>query len=374
MFSEVCSRLQPVLQRADAELRSRFQGNAESVTASEVCELKATAGALRKRYRQILGDENASCSEACDLVADAMQLLRNELGLKRSERDGLRGVLDEVKDELDRVENEYTREGELRESCRDDVVRMKHDTEKARGDIMRLRADMKQKTFFQETVDTETKHRLRADLQNLETDRERIAIKLRHLRKERDQLKSKLNHLEAERDALQLAGDERKQKLSEAKMTKDMYKSHQEALSLHWEILGGDPTSIFDVLSPTKISHSFNSWLYGQMLPVNIMDLHVNMIEENKMKNSIVEQHVEQHMSETSKPSPGGGRLVLGADTDESSNFLRKLPTIFQLGGENVQEHILKNIRELRLSTNSNSSDVSTLTDDEYSKTESDSQ
>ena len=71
-------------------------------------------------------------------------------------------------------------------------------------------------------------------------------------------------------------------------------------------------------------------------------------------------------MSETSKPSPGGGRLVLGADTDGSSNFLRKLPTIFQLGGENVQEHILKNIRELRLSTSSKGSDISALTDDEY--------
>ena len=375
MFSEVLPSVR--------ELRSRFQGSGESVTASEVSELKATVVALRKRHRQILGDENASCSEACDLVADAMQFLRNELESKRSERDGLRGVMDEVKGELDRVENDYASERELRESCRDDVVRMTQETEKARRDIINLRVEMKQKTFFQETVDTETKHRLRADLQNLETERERSAIKLRNLRKEREQWKSKFEQLQAERDAYQLAAGERKQELSETKMTKDMYSAHQEALSLHLELLGGDPTNnILSAFTPDNISNSFKGWLMGH-----------RSRESDRSKEGSVKAASQHHgpprkyyrekQDEKSivdhffAISPQGEGVALGANTDGSSNFLRKVPTIFQLGsgnGENDQERDPKLIEELRYSVKSQSSDISALTGDDYSGTESESE
>ena len=378
MFSDV---LQPM-----RELRSRFQGSGESVTASEVSELKATVIALRKRHRQILGYENASCSEACDLVADAMQLLRNELESKRSERDGLRGVMDEVKNELDRVENEYTSERELRESCRDDVVRMTQETEKARRDIISLRVEIKQKTFFQETVDTETKHRLRADLQNLETERERSAIKLRNLRKERDQWKSKLEQLQAERDAVKLAAGDRKQEFSEAKMTKDMYSAHQEALSLHLEILGGDPTNILSAFTPDNISNSFKGWFKGRMSresdggkegSVKAASHYHGPPHKYEREKQDERSIVEQLFAVIAKSSSQGEGVVLGANTEGSSNFLRKLPTIFQLGSgnhDNDQKRDSKLIEELRYSVNSQSSDISALTGDEYSGTESESE
>lgn len=374
MFSEV---LQPV-----RGLRSRFQGSGESVTASEASDLKATVVALRKRHRQILGEENASCSEACDLVADAMQFLRNELDSKRSERDGLRGVMDEVKDELDRVENEHTSERELRESCRDDVVRMTQETEKARTDIISLRVEMKQKTFFHETVDTETKHRLRADLQNLETERERSAIKLRNLRKERDQWKSKLEQLHAERDAVQLAAGERKQELSEAKMTKDMYSAHQEALSLHLEILGGDPTNIMSVFTPANISNSFKDWFKGQRRRESDRSKEgsakaASEYHGTPRKYDLEKQDEKSIVEQLFAIPPQGEGVVLGANTDRSSHFLRKLPTIFQLGsgnGENDQERDSKLFEELRYSVKSQSSDISALTGDEYSGRESESE
>jgi hypothetical protein len=75
--------------------------------------------------------------------------------------------------------------------------------------------------------------------------------------------------------------------------------------------------------------------------------------------------------------SPHGEGVVLGANTDGSSNFLRKVPTIFQLGsgnGKNDQERNPKLLEELRYSMNSQSSDISALTGDDYSGRESESE
>ncbi|KAL3811438.1 hypothetical protein ACHAXA_007593 [Cyclostephanos tholiformis] len=371
MFSEVRSRLQPLLQRADTELRFRLKVG-EPGTASDVHELEATAGALRKRYRQIVGEENASYSEACTLAADAMQWLRDELDGRRYERDGLRAILDEIKDEFDRVENEYTREGELRESCRCDVVRMKHDTEKAREEIINLRFEMKQKTYFQETVDSETKHRLKADLQNLETERERSAINLRQLKKERDKLKYNLVQLQAEKDAVQLALYKRKQELSEINMTKDMYRAHQEALL---ETLSCDRTSIYQAVMPEKISHLFKGWYNWQRIREldKMKEGSKKTASENRDPTRIICDREKQDVTsienkfigEVSKSPFEGKGLVLGADTDGSSNFLRKLPTIFKLGG-GIDDYVPKHILERRISTSSQVSwlDISDLTVD----------
>ena len=45
---------------------------------------------------------------------------------------------------------------------------------------------------------------MRADVQNLETDKDRDVIHLRHLKSERDKLQTELNQLCAERDAFEV--------------------------------------------------------------------------------------------------------------------------------------------------------------------------
>jgi hypothetical protein len=307
-----------------------------------------------------------------------MQWLRRDLNCKRSERDGLRVLLDEIKDELDRVENEYTREKELRESCRHDVVRMKHDTEKAREEIISLKSEMKQKTYFQETVDSETKHRLRADIQNLETERERSAIKLRQLGKERDQLKSELEQLYAERDEVQLVVCKRRQELSEVNMTKEMYRAHQEALL---GILPGDPMNIYQAITAEKISNLFKGWYNGQRIQESdwskegsketasdVTHDPPRKCDRGKQDETSIAEHV---IGKVSKSSQWKG--FLGADTDGSSNFLGRSPMIFKLGSGN--DHCVpKHIPEVRISTNSQLSDVSDITVEESFRLQSESE
>ena len=245
------SRLQPVLQRADAELRTRLNQHGSgrgnngdgATTQSEINELRTAADTLRIQLHRIVNNEISSNNEACGVATNAMLMLRNDLENKRQRRDELLGGLEEAKHEKSRMEDRYDREEEQRETCRQEVMRMQDDTERARKEAMNLRTEMKQMTYFQEAVDGETKQRLRADVQNLELDRERDRIRLRHLNEDRHALRTELDKLKAERDALQAEEDERRKELSEARMTQDMYQAHNEALSLHLQHLGGDPRS-----------------------------------------------------------------------------------------------------------------------------------
>ncbi len=367
MLSEVRSRY--------TDMRSRLRP-AESTTASDIRELQAVAETLRRRYGQILGDENASCSEACDLAADAMQYLRNELDCKRSRCDCLRVLLDEIRDELNRVENEYTREKELRESCRNDVVRMKHDTEKARKGIINLKSETRQKIYFQETVDSETKHRLMADIQNLETERERSAIKLRQLGKERDQLKSKLDELQVERDEVQLAVFKRKREFSEVNMTKEMYRAHQEALL---RLLPNDPKNIYQAISTEKISNLFKGWynvnktresdnnMSKEGPKENLNDAFHDppgMCDRGKKDDSSIVDHFTGNVEPVSTSQAKS--FVPGAEFDGSYNNRGKSPTIFKLGSGN-DDYVPMHILEMRASI------VSDITVDEIFLAQSES-
>mmetsp|Transcript_20132 Transcript_20132/g.43728 ORF Transcript_20132/g.43728 Transcript_20132/m.43728 type:complete len:393 (-) Transcript_20132:65-1243(-) len=379
MFSEVRSRL----QQADSELRSRFtqRGGDEPVTQSEVSELKLAVSALRKHLQHIVEDEIAQNNEACGVAANGMILLRNERDGERHQRDELRGKLEDAKSELAQMENRCSQENEQRETCRDDVVRMQGDTEQARKEMINLHAEMKQMTFFQDDVDAETKYRLRADVQNLETERERDEIRLRRLNTDRSGLRSELERLQSERDALQYVANERQKELSEAKMTQDMYRAHQEALTIHLQNLGGDPRNIFGSLTAGNI-HSFRGFFKGRRIREFVDEMtqeSIAIIPKKKDDRSLKKDNKQQPgrskidrvQPEKSKHSPQVGGIVLGADTAEgSTDFLRKLPTIFKMGAssnnDNVQEYVSKKEREVEFASDSHSiSAISVITCDD---------
>jgi len=269
---------------------------------------------------------------------------------------------------------------------------MKENTEKARKDAINLRADMDQIAYFQENVDTETMYRLRADVQNLKTEQERDEIRLRHLNTEQNDLQSELEKLKALRDAHKLVATEQQRELSETKMTRDMYKAHQEALTGHLHKLGGDPRNKFGGLGG-GLRDSVKGFFKGQKMK-ELLELDEIFSERSssKVSPSPKEEPPREDLqrkqperpkpvkekSEKSKQRPQVGGVVFGADTAEgSSDFLRKLPTIFKMGTNtiDVQDYMVRKEREVEFSTDSNSiSAISAITIDEDAWTLSDTE
>lgn len=377
MFSDVRS----ALHRADEELRRvvRRGEGAEPVTESEVRALRSTARALRKQLAQIVDEEIAPNNEACGVATDGMEMLRKEVGGRRSARDELQGVLEGARDELGRVEDACTWEKEERERCRRNTAEVKEETARLREDEVNLRAEMDQMNFFQKSVDTETMHRLRADVQNLDTDLERDHIRLRHLNSDRKRLRSELEELRTLRDAHRIVVADQGRALDEAKMTQDMCKVHQEALLAHLKDLGGDPYNIFEALAVGGLGMSVRiKAIIGENLRreriLSSRGSRVGTSEDGRKKDRSPSGEGQGAMVPRPGQSPPErtkqvGGVVLGADTtaESPSEFLRKLPTIFKMGN-NVcsDDYIISNGREVEFSIDSNSiSDISDVTMEE---------
>lgn len=361
-----------------AGLRRLASRDGEQVSESEVLELKSTVTQLHKQLHQIIDDEIPANNEACGVATNGMVMLRNELDEKRIQRDGLRGGLEEAKGGLARIQNQCTKEKEKRETCREDVARMQKDTNEARKEAINLRAEMEQRQYFQKVVDNETMHRVRADLQNLETEKERDEIRLRNLTKERDGLQTELDRLKALRDAHQIVATEEQRKVSEAEMTHEMYKAHHEALTEHLEKLGSNLNTL------DFISAGFHGLFKSSSRKIKSEEV----LDEKSATGSSLscrggvqqeEKELEQPKQTGNKTKPeripiqtpqGVGGIVLGGATagDGSSDFLRKLPTIFKMGGGGGNEgggqvNIAREDREVEFSTDT-SSHISSMTDD----------
>ena len=395
MFSEVRSRLQRV--------GFGLKDIPETVSQADVDELQLTVSALRKQLHQIVDTEIPSNNEACGVATNGMLLLRNELDQKRTERDKLQVDFNEAQDELKCIEHNCLQQREQHETCQKDITQMKSNTEKARQKIINLQAEMKQMKYFQDVVDTETKFRLLADLQNLQTDQERDEIRLRQLKNERDTLQLQLETLTKEQDALQFVSNERQKELSEVTMTRNMYKEHQETLTLHLQSLGGDP-NIFNSISTffkgrrirASIDESSGAAKHSSMITDKCQAGNSNAQRRNI--ESSCEENMQQALNQDEQPEndtkrqpqdkserstkyldhserPMVGGIVLGADTvsaNPSSDFLRKLPTIFKLGvseGSNDDKesnaYDMNKEREIEFTKDSDSiSNISQLTDD----------
>ena len=221
--------------------------------------------------------------------------------------------------------------------------------------------------YFRENVDTETMHRTRADVQNLILEREMDEIRLRQLNEERDELRSELGRLEALRDAHGVVAAEQARELSESAMTLDMYRAHNESLSMHLKGLGGESGMIQNMTCDLK--HSLRG-LFRSRGKIKDEPQSKKGPEERQTKGECTSEadddhddddDIEKAMRRSLSPeddddddrpnligglsksrhsskdyTPVGGIAVTtshGSRGGESSAFLRKLPTIFKLGG-----------------------------------------
>jgi len=392
MFTDVRSRLQRV--------GFGLKDIPENISQADVDELQSTVGALRKQLHQIVDTEIPSNNEACGVATNGMLLLRNELEKKRSEKDELQIDFNKAQEELKCIEHNCIQQKEQHETYLKDVTRMKSNTERNKQKIINLQAEMKQMKYFQDVVDTETKFRLLADLQNLQTDQERDEIRLRQLKNERDTLQLQLETLTKEQDALQFVSNERQKELSEVTMTRNMYKEHQETLTMHLQSLGGDPNifnsistffkgrriraSIDDSSGAVKRSSVITDKCQAQQRNIESSceeNMQQALDQDEQPENNIKQQQPQdkserstKYLDHSERPMVGG--IVLGADTvsaNPSSDFFRKLPTIFKLGvsegsSNNDKEgnaYDMKKEREIEFTEESDSiSNISQLTDD----------
>mmetsp|Transcript_14903 Transcript_14903/g.31673 ORF Transcript_14903/g.31673 Transcript_14903/m.31673 type:complete len:268 (+) Transcript_14903:1-804(+) len=194
--------------------------------------------------------------------------------------------------------------------------------------------------FFQEDVDTETKHRLRADVQNLETERERDQIRLRQLNARRRELQSELEEWKESRDAHRLAAGEKEREVDEAKTTRDMYEAHREALGEHLKELGGDPrifswNRIRDIFGNNNLSSEIGSNNRGGGYnPSRKIDVgNQGVVPEGRNETPYSDKSARRSKQHERTKQVGG--IVFGAEdcnAESPSEFLRKIPTIFKMG------------------------------------------
>mmetsp|Transcript_8600 Transcript_8600/g.17337 ORF Transcript_8600/g.17337 Transcript_8600/m.17337 type:complete len:366 (+) Transcript_8600:263-1360(+) len=352
--------------------RSRLrQRTEEVVTEEEVEDLKQVIFKLQKQLHQIVDQEIASNNEACGLATNGIVHLNIEMEGLTEERGRLLEELNRETEALEALERQCEEELDTKRKCQEDIVRLRSAMEAAKAESNTLQAEIEQSNYFQEQVDNETYYRLLADVQNLETEKERDNIRLRRLNSERKELQSVLDQLATERDALQEIAQKSKKELQDERMTLDMYKSHHGALHEHAERLGA-VGSMDNVISSFK--GFFNISRAG-----NEPEQPTKAVVHKNQKTTDAGREKERRVSGKSTPSnisPAAAAAVGGiayTDSVPSSDFFRKTPKIFKIGGggggsRSSNPDVLKSItneeREIHISDESSAQSSITMSDD----------
>lgn len=325
-----------------SDLRNRLQ-RTEVVTENDCDGLRTEISKLERQLHQIVDQEIVSNNEACGVATNGIVQLHIEMDKLTEERSRLKKERNVESDSLKALERQCEEELDTRRKCQEDITRLGSAIESAKAESKALRAEIDQLNYFQQQVDNETYFRLRADVQNLETDKDRDVIHLRHLKSERDKLQTELNQLCAERDAFEVIAQKSLKELEDERMTIDMYKAHQEALHEHAERLGvAGKNQLVDMLSPDNMISSFRGFFKNRResnddsgQPTNPTN---NTIKTNRER---IKGDPAEKSSPPSDKSPGvgGGGAAVGGiaytDSFPSSDLFRKSPTIFKIGGEN---------------------------------------
>ena len=312
-------------------LRQRTE---EVVTEADVEDLKLEISKLQKQLHQIVDQEIAVNNEACGVATNGIVQLNIEMEQRTNERCRLNEELERETEALKALERQCEEEEDTRRKCQEDIVRLRSAIEDAKAECKTLQAEIEQSNYFREQVDNETYYRLLADVQNIETEKERDIIHLRHLNSERKELQSSLDQLTAERDAFHVIAHKFEKELQDERMTLDMYKSHHEALHEHAERLGV-------VGKMDNVISSFKGFFHINRAGNEESEQPSNAVA-NKNNESGADREKVRRGSGKSTPtnishiSPAAAAAVGGiayTDSVPSSDFFRKTPKIFKIGG-----------------------------------------
>lgn len=319
-----------------SDLRARRLQRTE-VTEAGCEELKSEISKLQKQLHQIVEQEITSNNDAYGVATNGVVQLHNELEKLTMERSRLKNELRRKADSLKGLERQCEEELDSRRKCQEDITRLRSSMELAKTESNTLRAEINQLNYFQEQVDKETYFRLKADLQNLEIDKDRDIIRLRQLKLERRELETVLSQLAKERDAFHVIAQKSAKELQDENMTHDMYKAHQETLHEHAERLGVfRKNELYDRLSSENLISSFNGFFNRRACNDSSGQKPIMNVSANKCNTikSVCEKMKEDNSSPSDKsPDVAAVGCVTYTDSVPSSDFFRKTPKIFKLGG-----------------------------------------
>ena len=308
-------------------LRQRTE---EVVTEADVENLKLEISKLQKQLHQIVNQEIAVNNEACGVATNGIVQLNIEMEQRTNERCRLNEELQREKEALKALERQCEQELDTRRKCQEDIVRLRSAMEAAKAECKTLQAEIEQSNYFQEQVDNETYYRLLADVQNIETEQERDIIQLRHLNTQRKELQSVLDQLTAERDVFQVISQKIEKELQDERMTLDMYKSHHEALHEHAERLGV-------VGKMDNVISSFRGFFHINRAGNEESEQPSNAVANKNNNESEVDREEVRRGSGKSTPTNLSPAAAVGGiaytDSVPSSDFFRKTPKIFKIGG-----------------------------------------
>lgn len=371
-----------------SDLRNRWTPPTEVVTEADCEDLRTEISKLQRQLHQIVDQEIVSNNEACGVATNGIVQLHIEMDKLTEERSRLKNERNVEADALKALEKQCEEELDSRRKCQEDITRLRSAMESAKAESKALRAEIDQLNYFQQQVDNETYFRLRADVQNLETDKDRDVIHLRHLKSEREKLQTELNQLCAERDAFEVIAQKWEKEIEDERMTIDMYKAHQEALHEHAERLGvAGKNQLADMLSPDNMISSFRGFFKNRRASNDDSGQPTNFTNNTIATNR---ERINGGPAEKSSPSPsdkspggGGGAAAVGGiaytDSFPSSDLFRKSPKIFKIGSDqnsrNKDDTILNSIanedREISIDKDATSASSSITMSDDDGLTES---
>ena len=230
------------MNRRITEIATQFLGGETSIsshrpaaTAEDIKELKHAARLLRNELDRVIEDEVAG-NQACEAATDNVGRLRSLAADRRHELEALRRKADEAHADCLQVQQAYKDEEDRMNDLRENAVIFQNDIRRAASEALKIRGQTKQIKYTLETAVPDTIFRLRADVQNIQTDCEIKEIHLRDLRSQMKIIRQSLDSKRQEIDAIECRATNQQKELEEARKQYDL--NHTRYISLADQLQG----------------------------------------------------------------------------------------------------------------------------------------
>jgi hypothetical protein len=319
------------MNRRLTELATHFLGSDSSrhpsATPEDLKELQRTARLLRTDLDRVIEDEVAG-DEAFEAASDSIVRLRSSVAKRRVERDSLRYEADDAHADCLEVEHACLSEERKLNALHEELIQLRDDTKQAAADVVQTRHKTQQIKYTLETAVPDTIFRLRADLQNFQTECEIDEIRVKNLNSQRKEV---TQYLETKRQQL----DESKclaagtcKEIEDAKSQRELNLSRYEFLAEQLQRMGGkvprdgalsSVQHLFSKMS-TKDTHPRRKSVLSQSTAIKPNSVHNNppQTDHNQIQTSASLSNLRNSQQQT--------------QSSLTTDRLHTIPRIYQMG------------------------------------------